>query len=158
MSKPSSNDKRGQLIGLSLFALCGFIAAAVGIVLISARISDKKRCTEPVPAVVIDLRSKYSGKAGHRHITYAPVFKYEYGGKTYTYVSRVSSRPAAYSRGDTTTLMIDPDDPNVVFVPNDKPERLIIIVCLAFGVIFATFGGIGIVKTISGTRKKETIE
>lgn len=49
MSKTSSDDKRGRIMELSLFALIGLIAAAVGIYLPAGRISDKKRCTEPAP-------------------------------------------------------------------------------------------------------------
>lgn len=156
MSKVSPDDKRTQIIGLSLFTLVGLIAAAVGIYLLAGRISDKKRCTESVPAVVIDLEKRVS-RGSRKSVTYAPVFEYEYAGKTYQYVSPISSKPADYERGERVTMMIDPNDPNVAYV-NDKTVTMFIVICLAFGVIFAAVGGIGIVKTLSGTKDKDTLE
>lgn len=144
----SSDDKRGQVMGLGLFTLVGLIALVVGIVMLSERSSDKKRCTEPVSAVVVDFEKRSSRR--HR-TTYAPVFEYEYAETTYRYVSSMSSKKPAYSRGDKTTLMIDPNDPNVVYMQDNTTER-ISIACLIFGIIFATFGGIGIKITLSDKR------
>lgn len=148
MSIISSDDKRGQVMGLGLFTLVGLIALVVGIVMLAERSSDKKRCTEPVSAVVVDFEKRYSRR--HR-TTYAPVFEYEYGEIKYTYVSSVSSKKPDYSRGDKTTLMIDPNVPTVVYMQNNTTERFS-TVCLISGIIFATFGGIGIKITLSDKR------
>lgn len=155
MSKVSPDDKRTQIIGLSLFALVGLIAAAVGIYLLAGRISDKKRCTEPMTAVVVDLE-KVVSRGSRKTVTYAPVFEYEYHGTTYHYTSPISSKPPDYERGERVTLMIDPNDPNVAYV-KDKTAMMFIIICLGFGVIFAGFGGIGIIKTLSGKKAKDTL-
>lgn len=155
MSKLSPDDKRTQLIGLSLFALVGLIAAAVGIYLLAGRISDKKRCTEPVPAVVVDLEKRVS-RGSKKSITYAPVFEYEYHGTTYHYTSPISSKPADYERGERVTLMIDPNDPNVAYV-KDKTAMVFLLICLGFGVIFVGFGGIGLIRTLSGAKEKDKI-
>lgn len=155
MSKLSPDDKRTQLIGLSLFALVGLIAAAVGIYLLTGRISDKKRCTEPVPAVVVDLEKRVS-RGSKKSITYAPVFEYEYHGTTYYYRSPISSKPADYERGERVTLMIDPNDPNVAYVKDNK-AMVFLLLCLGFGVIFVGFGGIGLIRTLSGAKEKDKI-
>lgn len=155
MSKVSPDDKRTQVLGFSLFALAGLIAAAVGIYLLAGRISDKKRCTEPVPAVVVDLE-KVVSRGSKKSITYAPVFEYEYHGMTYYYTSPISSKPPDYERGERVTLMIDPNYPNVAYV-DDKTAMTFIIICLGFGVLFVGFGGIGIIKKLSGKKSKDTL-
>lgn len=147
MSRIFSDDKHGQLMKLGLFTLVGLISLVVGIVLLSGRSAEKKRCTEPVPAVVVDFEKRHSE---HR-IKYAPVFEYEYGGKKYTRVSRVASKKPDYSRGDKTTLMIDPNDPTVVYMQDDAMKNIITI-CLVFGIIFSTFGGIGIKITLTNPK------
>lgn len=148
MSGISTNDRRNQLMGLGLFLLVGILCAVVGIYLLYRHISVKNRCSEPVSAVVTDMKS-HSSAGMHKWITYAPVFEYEYRGKKYTYISDVSSDPPSFRRGDEVELMIDPDDPNIVFVTEDKSERWIIAGALAFGIIFTAFGGIGIKKMLS---------
>lgn len=145
-----TKDKRDQLMGLGLFMLVGILCAIVGIYLLSRHTYLKNRCSEPVSAVVIDMKG-HSTAGARKKVTYAPVFEYEYGGKKYTYTSDVSSDPPSFRRGDEVELMIDPDDPNVVFVTKDKSERWIIAAALAFGVIFTLFGGIGIKKMLSKT-------
>lgn len=157
MSKSTLNSKQGQIMGLSLFLAVGLILAAVGAVILAQRLSDKKRCTQSVPAVVVDLVKKTSHRKKHTSITYAPVFEYEYAGKTYQYESGISSRPAAYNVGDKVTLMIDPNDPHKAFEPG-KSVWVIIIVCIAIGGLFAAIGGIGLITALSKKKTKDTLQ
>lgn len=153
MSGISSDNKRGQLIGFGLFALFGLIVLVVGIGLLAQRLSDKKRCTEQVPAVVVDLERRVS-RGSKKSVTYAPVFEYEYRGNTYQYVSPISSKRPDYERGERVTLMIDPNDPNAAYV-SDKTAMMFIIICLGFGVIFVGFGGIGFKIKLSAKDKSK---
>lgn len=155
MARAILDEKRTQVFGFSLFALIGLIAAAVGIYLLSGRISDKKRCTESVTAVVVDLERVVSS-GSKKSITYAPVFEYTYHGTTYHYISPISSRPPDYRRGETASLMIDPNDPNIAYV-NDKTATMFILICLGFGVLFAVFGGVGIIRTLRAPSAKDTL-
>lgn len=155
MSRISLDEKRSRILGMGMFALVGLIAAAVGIYLLAGRISDMKRCTEQVPAVVVDLE-KVVSRGSKKSVTYAPVFEYEYKGTTYHYTSPISSRPPDYERGERATLKIDPNAPNVAYV-EDKTAIMFIIICLGFGVLFIGFGGVGIIRTLSGKKSKDTL-
>lgn len=156
MSNASPNEKRSQLLGYGIFLLAGLAAAVVGFVLLAGRISDKKRCTEPVTAVVVDLE-KVVSRGSKKSVTYAPVFEYEYRGATYQYISPISSKPPDYERGETVQLMIDPSYPHVAYV-NDKTAMTFIIIVFGFGAVFLGFGGVGLFRTLSGAKEKDIIQ
>ncbi len=62
---------------------------------------------EEVPGVVVDYTTSTSDGSS----TYSPVYEYEFEGRTYRHERSVSSsgRP---TMGDTTTMLIDPEDPS----------------------------------------------
>lgn len=155
MSNSSPNERRNQLLGYGIFLLAGLAAAVVGFVLLTGRLADKKRCTEPVTAVVVDLEKSVSG-GSKKSVTYAPVFEYEYQGTTYRYISPISSSPPDYERGETAALMIDPNYPNVAYV-RDKTAMLFIIIVFGLGAVFVGFGGVGLFRTLFGAKGKDTL-
>lgn len=96
---------------------------------------DKDKCTEPVSAVVTENREhrktstrKHSGS----RYTYAPVFRYEYNGKEYTYRSNVYSSSAEYFVGERTSIYVNPKNPNEIY---HKPKGSAVIINVVFKIV-----------------------
>lgn len=137
----------------AIFIVAGAIAAAVALVLFIGRSADKKRCTEPVQAVVVDYEQKTSTTRKHHTITtYAPVFEYEFKGQTYRQKSNISSNPPRYQVGQRVEVMIDPDNPNTVHEESGAAEAMCFIV-LGAAAVFLFLGIFGV--SLNAKRMKQ---
>lgn len=85
----------------------------------------KKNCTETVYATVVDIRESYTpGDSDSPPSTsYFPVWSYNYMGQDYEVESLVSSNN--YNVGDSSELMINPDEPYEFYDPKDNKGLLI---------------------------------
>ena len=146
-------------IVLIVCLIVGLACAAVGGVLLYNRFSDKAACTEKVQGVVIELRATKTGKKNHKKTAYAPVYQYDYQGTTYTYVSNVYSSPAPFSEGEQIDIMVDPTDPEHIFVPDDNGSLILGLVFGGIGLIFViSCGGLLIGKAVKKKKSALTVE
>ena len=143
MAKKQMSDKAGYI----LFLCIGLMFVVIGIYLLISSFSAQKNCTEEVDAVVVDMVTVKAGKAKHKHITYAPVFGYDYEGQTYQVQSRTSQRPAKYKVGERVTIFIDPSSPEEIYIPSDEGDRWLFVALTAGGALFAAIGGIALLKS-----------
>ena len=120
---------------LAFFVLIGGIFAGVGYLVKRSDEKQRERCTVQVQAEVIDF--KYN-KDGLR----TPLFSYEYEGTTYRYGSNSYSTNVSHYPGDKVYIMIDPDDPDTAYDPDDGTTAALgkIFMIAGFGVI-----GIGVI-------------
>ncbi|MBR6046223.1 MAG: DUF3592 domain-containing protein [Ruminococcus sp.] len=131
--------------------IVGAAFAAFGTVILTDLSTLKRLCTAETKGVVTELREET--KALHRGSTtsYYPTFSYEYGGKQYTYSSRIGSSSPAFTEGEELVIMVDPDSPERIYVPKeDSGWTLGIVLC----VIGAGFLAAGLIPTVIGIRSR----
>lgn len=137
ISVNAPNAKNFMWIGI---ILC-LIFVIVGIILLVVRNNEKKRCTEPVTALIIENQTVVSTSRSHGHVhkstSYAPVFQYTYNGQEYKIKSNTSSNPPVFTEGEQTEIFINPLDPADIYVPKDKTIIIISAVFIAIGTIGA---------------------
>lgn len=132
------NEASRELMSVVFF---GLLFAAIGVLMAVAHSQKKKRCIDPVMAVVIEnKRRSKRGSNGHRTVSYAPVFQYYYNGMTMTETSSTSSNPPKFRVGEEAELLINPNKPSEFIAVKDNTAAFI-------SVLFAL---IGIVITIAG--------
>lgn len=134
------NRKGKSMIGIIVplaIMLFASIFLILGIVFIRSDKKASERCTEKTVATIIENKTVISHSNGSHMSsrTYAPVFQYEFGGKTYTVESNVSQSPAKFSVGETTEIFVDPKSPKKIFVPEMRTLRLL-------GIIFTIVGSV----------------
>ena len=138
----------GFIIGI--FLLFAVIFGSVGILVGSSQKKKRACCTQTVDAVVTENVRASSGvrTSNHRHHrTYAPVFEYEFEGRQFRVKSMYSSYPPRFSEGEHTKLMIDPDDPEKIYMSGGAAS-IITIVFTALGVLFLLIALLILVLTI----------
>lgn len=114
----------------TFFALFFFVGFGIR----TYNIHQSKICTEPVHAVVIELERHTSHSRRHGHsTTYAPVFAFEYQGKDYEVVSRMSSNPPEYREDEEVDIFINPSDPYDIYIPDSISLKLFYWLFMAVG-------------------------
>lgn len=96
------------------------------------RASKLKRCTQPVTAVCVDVSTSTSGKTG---TMYCPVWEYTANGSTYRYSSGAYSTGEKTQTGDTSELMINPNDPQDAYVSSKTFNMLSYLVGAIFSAV-----------------------
>lgn len=135
-------SRKGK-IALCVFTLIfGLIFAAVGGVVIGGYIGEKNRCTFETKGQVVELKAytTASGKSRHR-TTYHPIYAYEYNGQSYTHTDRVGSNPPSYSVGEEVRIMVNPDDPTEIYLPDSKAGWFVggAFAAIGFAVMLVSF-------------------
>lgn len=118
-----------------------FGAAALGLLGLDAHI--RSSCSEPVSAVVVEnvvwtsggKRGRGVGRGGTK--TVAPVFAFEFGGRSFRVESSTSSWPPAHEVGEQARLFVDPEDPESFREDGDNTLRVVAAVFGAFLVVFS---------------------
>lgn len=138
-------------------AVFGLIFMTIGGIVLASRFLDKKRCTYETTGIVSYLEERDSGERRNK-VSYAPVFSYEYEGKQYTYSAKIASNPAPFKVGENVTVMVCPEDPTVVYIPEYTTD-------LWFGWIFAGIGAavvlgglIPMIVVFRRTKRPETVQ
>lgn len=130
-----------------LFFSAFFIMAIAILTLID--LSERSGCTERVSAVVTDYQSKTDT---HRNRTYrngrmrttntksstgyAPVFEYTYNGVEYSSSNKHYDTKPVFEIGQETEILIDPDDPENVYAPEDNSIRKTQLIFLAVWIAY----------------------
>lgn len=100
---------------------------------------NKKGCTENVTAVVTEQTKFDESSNDALSDSFAPVFSYEYNEISYKAESHVYSNEPTYNIGDKVELLIDPNDPQRFYDPNQKKSISLYSVLLVFPVLYAAF-------------------
>ena len=108
------------LMSFSLF----FILAIGSLTFID--FTERSGCTEGVSAVVTDFISSTTeidldDSGSHKTSTgYAPVFEYTYKGVDYSNSNYIYSPKPSFEIGQKTELLVDPDNPDSIYAPEDN--------------------------------------
>lgn len=112
---------------------------------------SRLRCTEPVTATVaknLEVKKVRNGTVSNvHHITYAPVFKYEYDGKKYSAISKIASRPPEFSEGELVTIRVNPNDPEEIYYSPRGGAMVMSILFRIIGGVLAVGGIIALIST-----------
>lgn len=135
------------MFGLMVFCM---IFIGVGIFVMSFENRDKRECTIPVNSRVIDLVASSSSSSGR---TYAPVYEFEFEGRTYKVQSNSYSSPCPFSVGEEVKIYVDPDDPKHIYSPKDKTTLTVAIVFIAIGAVGAIAFMVLGVKTLMKSKR-----
>ena len=90
-------------------------------------VHSRKVCTESVTGYVIDYKEiVYTNKG--KTTTYRPVFGYSYNNNEYTYEGHTSSSKKEYEIGQQIEVRVDPDSPDVAYVPEYKDNSIFFVI------------------------------
>ena len=125
-----------------LFALLiGVLFLSFGVIIMLMESGKRKNCTYGLVATVVDnVVCRDSNRIDNFRRTYAPVFWFEYNGRTYQVRSNVSTNVPRYKLGQQVSLKINPDDPYQV---RELDNNLGVIVG-------ASMLGVGVVGLVAG--------
>ncbi len=155
MAAKSVNTTKALLIVGLIFAVLGIVFSVIGGAVLYSSKQSEKNCTFETKGTVVELVEKRSRNKHGTSTTYAPVFEYEYNGKVYKYESKLATSPKPFEVGDKVTVMVDPDDPKEIYVPEYKTVRIFSYVFLGVG------GGLfiaGIILLFVFLKKRRTQE
>lgn len=141
-------ERKAQLVGFIGMIAAGIAFFLFGTIMLSAY-GSRIKCTEQVSAVVVknlEVNKLRGGNKGKVHgTTYAPIFEYEYDGKEYSYISKISSNPAEYSAGERVTIRVNPNDPDEIY---HKPKGAVMLMSILFRLIGGGLAAGGIIALI----------
>ena len=116
--------------------LFGAVFFTTGSKIGKTRKNMEKRCTYKLTATVCEnVRSSSSDSN-----SVFPVFLYYYNGKSYKMESSSGSYPPQFKVGEEVEMYIDPDSPEVFFVPADTTTKTISHVFSIVGAVIASLG------------------
>lgn len=150
---PIAERKASPLAGYVAMVVMGTLFFLFGTFMLNAY-GNKSKCTEQVTAEVVKMtehRSKSTGRHRGHSTTYAPVFKYEYDGKEYSYISTVATNPPEFSVGERVTIWVDPNSPNKIYY---KPGGTSVMLSVLFRIIGGALSIGGVVLLIKRKAKK----
>ena len=130
MSKSKGAAGNFLVVGLLLLA----VAAGLQIYLSSGANNEIE-----TSGTVVDIDAVSRPGKGTR---YRPIVEYtDARNTTHRIIGKVASRPLAYARGETVTVIYDEDDPADAVIDSFTEGSLLPIVFGAFGLIFVVVGG-----------------
>lgn len=148
-----SRNPKYNFICFLLFAIVGAIFAGVGSVMMIVTAASHSKCTTEAPAVVVEMRTSRSTHKGRVSITYAPVLDYEYHNEKFTYTSNIFTNPPKYKKGQHVTVMLNPDNPNELYILGDSTSYILFGFFIGIGALTCIIGVVGLVKTGSIRRR-----
>lgn len=151
MEEQKENQK-GSLLFL-IFIIVGFIFASIGAGFALYTQHLKKVCSESVRATVVEnVRIAGTTNRGHtkRGATYAPVFAYTYNGENYIRQSNSSSYPPKFFEGEEVEILLNPENPEQYYAPEDDTIKILYIVFISLGSLFMIFPLILLIGISSG--------
>ena len=141
-------SRRGKIIFCSFMTalfLCFIVAGCVTILRLH---SAKKRCTFETKGEIVEVASRTSSSKYSVKLEYVPVLAYEYNGKQYEYSSAFSYFKSKPEIGTKVTVMVDPDDPYTVYIPEYTSEWVVGRGLVIIGALMLTVTIIGLVKSL----------
>lgn len=120
-----------------IWVVVGGLMFLVSVIMKHADDTRKARCIEPVTATVIRY-AVYEGDEGG--VGYSPVYEYIYKAVAYRSHTNFYSSAPAYRIGDIVGIMVDPSDPNRIYVPSDKTGNSMVKIFKIVGIASIAFG------------------
>lgn len=154
-------DNRTRLAQCVAMIIAGVLFFLVGSMILGSS-GSRIKCTERVTATVkknLEVKKVADGVArGSNTTKYMPVFEYEFGGKKYSAISKLASRPAEFAEGEIVTIRVNPKDPEeIYYTPRGGALVMSILFEIAGGAL--AVGGIIALKVIKTKTKppKQTL-
>ena len=137
---PSTGINVGHVVGLTFMGIGAIMLALVAYFVYSNYQFTKHAVT--VKAKVINYTSYESRDSDGGGLTtmFTPTFQYPYKGKLYTYKSTTSTSNKSYEIGETVEVLIDPDDPENILIPDFWDEWFVTVL---LGFLCVLFSGMG---------------
>lgn len=143
-----SLENRARLVQCIFAIIGGVMFFLVGLMIPSAY-GSRTKCTERVTATVkknLEVKKVVDGVArGSNTIKYKPVFEYEYGGRKYSAISGVASKPPEFSEGELVTIRVNPNDPDEIYYTPRGASLAMCIFFTAAGGVLAVGGMIALI-------------
>lgn len=120
------------------FIIFGLVAIGFSVVIFFVSNNDRFKCTYKTTAQIVDIMESdtHSYKASRTDKVFTPVFEYEYNGEYYRSFCNVYTGYNSSWLGKQVTLMINPDDPGIVYYADlYRTSFIVCIVSLVIGVI-----------------------
>lgn len=131
-----------------LMIIAGVLFFLVGSMILGSS-GSRIKCTERVTATVkknLEVKKVVDGVArGSNTIKYKPVFEYEYGGRKYSAISGVASKPPEFSEGELVTIRVNPNDPDEIYYTPRGASLAMCIFFTAAGGVLAVGGMIALI-------------
>lgn len=120
----------------TFFLTVGIILAAIGLLLIMAKVLTYIKCTVPINATVVKLEKEYTYFRGVENTHYRPVVRYAVDGKNYTEKAYFRTcRKTKYPIGSQIRVCYNPKKPKEMrFVGHLFP--------LPLGLVFLLIGAV----------------
>ena len=118
-----------MFIPLAISALPVAIGVTIAFTPLINKHIKKKRCKQPMKAVVVDAKMIVTAKGRRR---YTPVYRYFYAGREYI-VTENSYQTSPQSIGTEVFMLINPSDPTDIYIERKGAN----IIMMIFGIMFA---------------------
>ena len=131
----------GDAMSDVFFLVVGIIIAAVGLLLIMAKVFSYIQCTVPINATVVRLKKDYTYFRGITYTYYHPVVEYVVDGKSYTQMASFRTlRVTKYQVNSQMKICCNPKDPELIrFVGDLSPLPLGVVLLLIGGTLIFCF-------------------
>ena len=126
----------GEAMSDLFFLVVGIIIAAIGLLLIMAKVLTYIKCTVSMNAPVVKLETDKTYFRGVKHTYYHPVVEYVVDGKSYTQMASFRTlRETKYQVNSQMKICCNPKDPELIrFVGHPFP--------LPLGLVFLLIGAV----------------
>lgn len=108
----------------------------------TARIEERKAdCVAETTATVQDIKEVCVRIVDDYSYTWYPIYEYYTNGELVVQQSEFGGAQNTFQKGQQVTLYYNPNNPQEIFVPDEKPEtaskifRIMSVVCFIFGVL-----------------------
>ena len=131
----------GDAMSDVFFLVVGIIIAAVGLLLIMAKVFTYIQCTVPINATVVRLEKDYTYFRGITYTYYHPVVEYVVDGKIYTQMAYFRAyRKTKYPIDSKMNIYYNPENPELMrFVGHPFPLPLGLVLLLIGGLLIYCF-------------------
>ncbi len=103
----------------------GIIFCGVGIIFSVSQKNKKKDCTQPVSAIIVEIkRSHYTSMDKRETSAWFPVYEYYVNGNKFRKTSNIGGSENAFSVGQKLTLYLNPENPEQFYCPSDAGDFL----------------------------------
>lgn len=117
------------------------LAAVILVVIPIRRMKQRNRCTQVVNAVIADVGKdeSYDSEDGKTYVNYYPIYRYEYGGRTF-FKSSSNKYLSSPPKGKTVQIRINHQNPEEIYENKGCADVLRSLIMVIVGLVFAAVG------------------